>query len=68
MAPGYSSELMHVFLATDLIPDSLPQDDDEFIEILRLPLAEVMQMARKGEINDGKTLSSLLLAQTYLQA
>lgn len=67
MAPGYSSELMHVFLATDLIPESLPQDDDEFLEIIRLPLAEVMEMAHRGEIIDGKTLSSLLLAQTYLQ-
>ena len=66
MAPGYSSELMHVFLATDLIPDSLPQDDDEFLEILHFPLSEVMVMAQRGEIIDGKTLTSLLLAQAYL--
>jgi ADP-ribose pyrophosphatase len=66
MAPGYSSELMHVFLATDLIPDSLPQDDDEFLEIIRYPLPEVLQMVRRGEIMDGKTISSLLLAQPHL--
>jgi len=66
MAPGYSSELMHVFLATDLIPDSLPQDDDGFLEIVHYPLAEVLEMVHKGEINDGKTLSSLLLAQPHL--
>lgn len=66
MAPGYSSELMHVFLATGLIPDSLPQDDDEFLEILHFSLAEVMEMVRRGEIHDGKTLTSLLLAQPHL--
>ena len=66
MAPGYSSELMHVFLATDLTPDSLPQDDDEFLEIIRYPLSEVLQMVQRGEIMDGKTISSLLLAQPHL--
>ena len=66
MAPGYSSELMHVFLATDLTPDSLPQDDDEFLEIIRYPLPEVLQMVQRGEIMDGKTISSLLLAQPHL--
>jgi ADP-ribose pyrophosphatase len=57
---------MHVFLATDLTPDSLPQDDDEFLEIIRYPLSEVLQMVQRGEIMDGKTISSLLLAQPHL--
>lgn len=67
MAPGYSTELMHVFLATDLTPDPLRADDDEFLEIIRIPLAQVMEMAQKGEITDGKTLSALLLSQKYIE-
>lgn len=66
MAPGYSSEWMEVFLATDLNPESLPQDDDEFLEVVHLPLEEVMAMAGRGEIRDGKTLTALLLVQPHL--
>ena len=67
MAPGYSTELMHVFLATDLYPDPLRADDDEFLEVIRIPLAQVLEMACNGEITDGKTLSSLLLAQKHIE-
>jgi ADP-ribose pyrophosphatase len=37
MAPGYSTEHMHVFLATELYPAPLPQDQDEFLSISRFP-------------------------------
>ena len=66
MAPGYSTEYMHVFLATGLTPDPLPQDDDEFLQVERIPAARALEMAFSGEIQDGKTLVSLLLAKDYL--
>ncbi|HMN59246.1 MAG TPA: NUDIX hydrolase [Anaerolinea sp.] len=62
MAPGYSTEYMHVFLATDLTADPLPQDDDEFLQAERIPMARALEMARQGEIRDGKTLVALFLA------
>ncbi|MEJ5203145.1 MAG: NUDIX hydrolase [Anaerolineales bacterium] len=66
MAPGYSSELMHVFLARQLCQNPLSPDKDEFIGVETIPIAQAYEMARTGQIRDGKSLSSLFLAQTYL--
>ncbi len=65
-APGYSTELLHFFLATDLVADPLPSDADEDIEILRLPLAEALGRARAGAFEDAKTELGLLLASPHL--
>ena len=42
--------------------DPLPQDDDEFLQAERIPMARALEMARQGEIRDGKTLVALFLA------
>lgn len=62
LAPGYSSELMRVYLATGLSPAALPQDEDEVIEVERVPFAEAVRMAIEGKIRDAKSISGLLLA------
>lgn len=62
LAPGYSTELMHVFLAKDLFPSTLPQDYDEFLTIERLKPDQVTTMVRDGRIQDAKTLAALYLA------
>lgn len=59
LAPGYSTEYMHVFQATGLNPDPLPGDVDEFLSIEKIPLEQVYQMAESGEIQDAKTLAGL---------
>jgi ADP-ribose pyrophosphatase len=66
LTPGYSNELIHIYLASDLSPEKLDQDDDEFIDIVAVPIEQAYQMARSGEIVDGKTLAALLMAQPYL--
>ena len=65
-APGTMSEYLHAFLATGLTNDPLPADDDERIVLERIPLAEAMVRARAGELHDGKTLATLLLAERHL--
>lgn len=67
LAPGYSTETMHVFLATELYPDPLPGDHDEFLSVETYPLADVFKMVLRGEIQDAKTLATLLLAQQVLR-
>jgi ADP-ribose pyrophosphatase len=67
LAPGYSNEYMTVFLATGLYHSPLNPDADEFLEVLTIPIAEVYRKARSGEINDGKTLAALCLAQPKLK-
>jgi ADP-ribose pyrophosphatase len=59
-APGYTTELIHLFLATDLEQSRLSQDDDEFLETVTLPFEEALQLVETGEIADGKTMIGLL--------
>ncbi|MBI5877854.1 MAG: NUDIX hydrolase [Chloroflexi bacterium] len=66
LAPGYSSEFLHYFLARELTPDPAPHDADEFLEVVQLPAAEAYRLAAAGLIRDGKTLAGLLLAQSRL--
>lgn len=67
MVPGYSTEKLHAFLATGLSPSSLPTDEDEYLELVAIPIPDVFEKIRAGEMEDGKTLASLLLAQPFLQ-
>jgi len=67
LAPGYSTENMHVYLATDLHLDPLNADEDEFLTVERIPLVTALAMARQGEIPDAKSLAAILLAQSHLE-
>ncbi len=67
LAPGYSTELMTVFLATELSFDPLEADADEFLQVEKLPLAEVFSLAEAGKMPDSKTLAALLMARPHLE-
>lgn len=67
LAPGYSTEFMVVYLATDLKLNPLEADDDEFLSVEKIPVAEALQRAERGEIPDAKSLAALLLAKPYLK-
>ena len=62
LAPGYSTEYMHVFKATGLNPAPLQGDADEFLTVERFSLDEVMQMVADGRIRDSKSLAALFLS------
>lgn len=59
-APGYTTEFIHLFYATNLSDSRLAMDEDEFIEVERVPLAAALEMIETGEIADGKSVSGLL--------
>jgi ADP-ribose pyrophosphatase len=62
-APGFTSELLHVYLATDLTPAQegrLGPDDDERLELERMSLPEAVAMAERGDFHDAKSLVGLL--------
>lgn len=62
-APGFATELMHLWLATDLAPadvDRLGPDEDERLLLVRLPWREAVEKALAGEIRDAKSLVGLL--------
>jgi ADP-ribose pyrophosphatase len=62
LAPGYSSELMHVFLAEGLSPSALAQDEDEVISVEKVPARQVLGLVESGQLRDAKSLVTILLA------
>jgi ADP-ribose pyrophosphatase len=62
MSPGFLREEMHAFLARGLRPSRRAADEDEDIELVPVPLAELPGMIKRGEIRDAKTIAALLMA------
>ena len=62
ISPGFLSEKMWLYLATDLQETEQRLEDDEAIEIVRLPIDRALQMITDNEIEDAKTIIGLLLA------
>jgi ADP-ribose pyrophosphatase len=60
LAPGYSTELMHVFLGEELEELAGTPDEDENLEIAEYSLDELMQLLDDGKIRDSKTVAGLL--------
>ena len=65
-APGYSTEVIHTFLALDLTPAEGHTDEDEFLEVVTLPFAEAIGKIASGEIIDAKTINGLLFVERLL--
>jgi ADP-ribose pyrophosphatase len=59
-SPGFSTELLHIFVATGLQPGAVRPDPDEEIELVRLPLERAIDQVLDGEISDAKTVAGLL--------
>jgi len=66
LAPGYSTELMSVYLASELSPSALLGDEDEFLSVEKIPITDLLEMAWENNIQDAKTLAGLMLALPYL--
>jgi len=60
VSPGFLSEKMNVYLATGLTETAQNLDDDERIDIVRIPLAEALTMCHDGSIEDAKTIVGLV--------
>jgi ADP-ribose pyrophosphatase len=65
-APGYVGEAIHLYLVRDLVPEEAEGDEDENIQIERLPLDEALAACRDGRICDGKSIAALMLAREVL--
>jgi len=62
-APGFCTEHLWVYLATDLVAEALEADADEDIELIRAPLGDCVELIRSGEIRDAKSIAGLLAVQ-----
>ena len=59
-SPGYLSERIHIYLATDLSASRQNLDEEEFIEVAAYPLEEAVRMVFDGRIVDSKTVVAIL--------
>ncbi len=66
LAPGYSTELMHIYLARDLTPAPLEQDEDEIIVVEKIAAAAAMELAAGGGLRDAKSLAALCIVSRRL--
>jgi len=67
LAPGYSQELIHIFLAQDLQPAEAAPDDDEIIQVKKVPFEDAVAACRRGELTDAKTVAGLLAVAAQRQ-
>jgi ADP-ribose pyrophosphatase len=65
--PGFSTEYLHLYLATDLVPSRLEAEDTAGIEVVPVPLGQVKEMILSGKIQDAKSIAGLLFTLEYLK-
>ncbi len=58
---GFSNEYIHLYAATDLTAGKKHPDDDEFINVVKVPLTAALEMVETGKIIDAKSIISILL-------
>ena len=65
-SPGFSTEVLHIYLALGLHAGESHPDQDEFLNVEKIPLHELSHMVMSGEIDDAKTIVAVLKAEKYL--
>ncbi len=64
-SPGFCTEYLHLYLATELVPKPLQAEDSENISLVRVPLNQVMGLIASGAICDAKSIAGLLAFLEY---
>jgi len=62
VSPGFCEEKMWIYLATEMIETKQQLEDDEIVDVVRLPFSQALEMISAGEIEDAKTIIGLMLA------
>lgn len=63
--PGFTDEVIHIYMATGLTHGDTAHEEHEFISMERFPLSRALEMVAAGEIVDGKTVCGLLFAAGF---
>ena len=63
--PGYCTEYLHLYLATDLISSPLRAEDTENIKLIRVPIGQISSLITSGSICDAKSIAGLLIFLEY---
>lgn len=63
--PAFANEVLHLYVAEGLKAGKMDTDEDEFLECVTLPLRKALDLVRRGEIRDSKTVIGLLACAVY---
>jgi ADP-ribose pyrophosphatase len=63
--PGFTDEQIHLYMASGLTRTATSHEVDEYIEVTAVAMSEVLEMIRRGEIVDGKSIIALLYAAGF---
>lgn len=66
-SPGFSKEILYIYLATDLACGEMHLDEDEFLSVEAVPMDALIEKIMTSEIRDGKTIIGILKAKRYLE-
>jgi ADP-ribose pyrophosphatase len=64
-APGFCTEYLYLYLATDLVPSPLQAEDTESIRLVRVPVSQILSLITSGTICDAKSIAGLLTFLEY---
>jgi ADP-ribose pyrophosphatase len=64
-SPGFADEIMHLYVAENLVKSSMNLDEDEFLECEAITLEQAQQYIRKQRISDAKTITAVYAWQVY---
>jgi len=62
VSPGFCEEKMWVYLATEMTKTEQKLEEDEIVEVVRIPFSQALSMIATGEIDDAKTIIGVMLA------
>ncbi|GAH37906.1 unnamed protein product [marine sediment metagenome] len=65
-SPGFCTEYLHLYLATDLTPSPLYAEDTESIKLVRVPISQIPSLIASGSICDAKSIAGLLTYSSLL--
>lgn len=66
-SPGFSTETLYIYLATGLRQGAAHPDPNEFLDVVRMPLSELIARIEEGTVRDAKTVAGALRAERKLR-
>lgn len=66
-SPGFCQEILYLYLARGLTYGESCPDEDEFLEVVRIPFDELLEQVMQGKIKDAKTVAAVLKTKVILE-
>lgn len=66
-SPGFTDEVTHIYLATELYQGEVHPDPDEYLDVIKMPFSEAMERVMRNEIADAKTVAGILKTAKKLE-